>query len=270
MYKPIRLSQLTILFVGFLFSLSGCRKDPMNGIADTITPQEYNPDWTDATHGNVPPDYAVVFPQNSVNRINITLGANKWAAIRSNMVSLFGYDFGSGGQGGQPGFPSGETNYVDGTLEFNGKIWKNVGFRLKGNSTLSSAWRYGIYKLPFRLNFDEFEDSFPGIKNQHFYGFEELSFSPGIKDASLIREKFTADIFRMGGIPAPQTAFYAVYVDIGTGLKYWGVYCGVELPDDNMIKSQFGEESGNMYKPESKLGTFVMSEFEKKIGRAHV
>lgn len=253
----------SMLFITIAFS-SSCRKNPILP-ADAILPQEYNSDWTEATHGNVAPDYTTVFPQNTVNRLEINLGADKWAAIRSNMVALFGYDFGSGTQPGPPGsFPTQETNYVDGTITFNGKIWKNVGLRLKGNSSLSMAWRSGIYKLPFRLNFDKFEDQYPGIKNQHFYGFEEMSFSPGIKDPSLIREKITADIFRMGGISAPKTAFYAVYVNIGTGLKYWGVYCGIELPDDNMVKNQLGSESGNMYKPESKFSSFIQTEFEKK------
>ena len=118
--------------------------------------------------------------------------------------------------------------------------------------------------MPFRLNFDEFEDQYPGTKDQHFYGFEEMSFSPGFKDQSLIREKLAADIFRQAGIPAAQTAFYRVLVDIGSGLKYWGVYCGVEVPDDNMIKAQFGEESGNIYKPESPFTTFDPTKFEKK------
>jgi spore coat protein CotH len=53
-------------------------------------------------------------------------------------------------------------------------------------------------------------------------------------------------------------------VDIGLGLKYWGLYCGVEVPDDNMIKAQFGEESGNIYKPESSFTTFDPLKFEKK------
>lgn len=255
------------LLLSLLFS---CRKDPINdgggGNSTPITPQQYNPDWTDASHGNVSPDYAMVFPQNSVNRLEINIGSANWSAIRTNMTALFGGDFGvfTPPTPGGGGFPSTETNYVDVTLTFNNKTWKNVGFRLKGNSSLRSAWTSGNYKLPFRLNFDEFEDQYPGILNQHFYGFEELSFSPGFKDQSLIREKIAADIFRLGGIAAPQTAFYQVYVNIGTGLKYWGVYCGIELPDDNMVKNQLGEESGNLYKPESKLAGFVQSEFEKK------
>lgn len=258
--KSFFFSTLSILLL-----FTSCRKDP-SVTQDVIDPLVYNPDWTDATHGNVTPDYTTVFPQDAVNTIEITIGATKWASIRSNMTSIYGADFGSnvGGPPPGPGSTTTEPNYVDVTLKFNNKTWKNVGFRLKGNSTLRSAWASGNYKLPFRLNFDEFEDTYTGVTNQHFYGFEELTFSPGYKDQSLIREKITADIFRMGGIPAPQTAFYRVYVDIGAGLKYWGVYCSVEVPDDNMIKNQLSEESGNTYKPESTLSGFVASQFEKK------
>lgn len=255
----------------FLLSTIGiwmiaCRKNPDNGATTAVDPVSYNADWTTTTHGNVSPDYATVYPQESVNTIEITIGTTNWNAIRSNMTSLYGSDFGAnaGGPPAPPGSVSAEPNYVDVTLRFNNKTWKNVGFRLKGNSSLTAAWKSGNYKLPFRLNFDEFEDKYPGIKNQHFYGFEEMTFSPGYKDQSLIREKISADIFRMAGIPAPTTAFYRVYVDIGAGLRYWGVYCSVEVPDDNMIKYQFGEESGNIYKPESQLSNFIQTQFEKK------
>jgi len=250
-----------LAFFALLVMISACRKNETT--ETTVDPKAYNPDWTEATHGNVPPDYATVFPQNGINTIEIIIGATNWQAIRTNMISLYGFDFGTR-PGGAGGFPNVEPNYVDVTLKYNGKTWKNVGFRLKGNSSLAQAWGTGNYKMPFRFNFDKFEDQFPGIKNQHFYGFEELSFSPGFKDQSLIREKITADIFRLGGVPAPQTAFYRVFADIGTGLKYWGVYCCVEVPEDNMVKSQFGEESGNIYKPQSRLQTFIQSEFEKK------
>jgi spore coat protein H len=114
------------------------------------------------------------------------------------------------------------------------------------------------------LDFDKFEDVQPSIKNQKFYGFKELSFSPGVKDNSLIREKLGSDIFRMAGMPAAQSAFYKVYIDFGAGMKYCGVYCGLELPDDKMVIQQLGEDAGNLYKPESKLATFIQTEFEKK------
>jgi len=249
-----------LIIITLSFIIFGCRKNPVDLAIDPI---QYNPDWTAASHEIVPANYDVTFPQNSVNKIEIKLDATKWNAIRANMVSIFGIDFGGNVGGGNVNTLI-EPEYVDGDLTFNGKVWKNVGFRLKGNSTLRDAWNSGNYKLPFRLNFDKFEDQYPGIKNQRFYGFKSLSFSPGFKDASLIREKLAADIYRLGGVVAARTAFYRVYVDIGTGLKYWGLYCGVELPDDNMLQDQLGEESGNIYKPESRLNIFNQSEFVKQ------
>lgn len=237
-----------------------------NGNTNDDTPADtlnYNSDWTFNSHGNAGQDYSVVFPQDSVPKIEIIMTSSQWTSIRSDMISLVGYDFGANTQGGAK-LSNEEPAYIDVLLKCNGKSWKNVGFRLKGNSSLAMAWNQGIYKLPFRLNFDTFEDSYPGITNQHFYGFEELSFSPGFKDQSLMREKITPEIFRMAGIPAAQTAFYRVYIDFGAGLKYCGVYTVVELPDDNMIREQFGEESGNMYKPVSRFSVFNQSQFDKK------
>lgn len=261
------MNKALIIVLATMFFLS-CRKDTAStdgstdgaANADSLT---YNSDWTYASHGNSDPDYSIVFPQSSVNTIEITIGATKWSSIRTNMKSLFGYDFGANSASGG-GFPDTEADYVDVTLKYNSKTWKNVGFRLKGNSSLAQAWGQGNYKLPFKLNFDKFEDTYKGITNQHFYGFEELSFSPSFRDQSLLREKLASDIFRLGGIPSAQTAFYRVYIDFGAGLKYCGVYTAVEVPDDNMFKAQFGEESGNIYKPESKFASFTQSEFEKK------
>lgn len=229
----------------------------------TLASNVYNPDWTTTTHGQVDPNYAVVFPDDVVNTLEITLTAAQWASIRSNMTSLFGYDFGASRNAGA-NFADDDPDYVAVPVKFNGKTWKKVGFRLKGNSSLSSIWGSGIYKLPFRLNMDKLEDDDPAIKNQRFYGFDEMSFSPGWSGASLIREKATSDIFRLAGIPAARTAFYRVYIDYGAGLKYSGVYTLVEVIDDTMVEAQFGEDKGNIYKPESTFQTFVESEFEKK------
>ena len=236
---------------------------------DTVTPSNSNPDWTTESHSNeADPNYTMVFPQDKVNSLEITMTKETWQAIRTDMISVKGADFGVGGtqQGGGVGGvnSSTEPKYAAVSLKFNGKEWQKVGFRLKGNSSLSSIWRGGIYKLPFRMQFDEFEEQYPDIKDQRFYGFKDVSMSPAFKDNSLIREKVASDIFRMAGIPVAQTAFYKVYINFGDGLKYCGVYTMIEAIDDSMLKSQFGEKKGNLYKPESTFQTFSQTQFEKK------
>jgi hypothetical protein len=256
-------SWLLILFALVTFSCEKYYADQENITGFSDDTLLYNPTWTFQSHGKSHPDYSIVFSQDSVKSLFIKITSSQWNSIRSNMKSIVGFDFGANSRGGAK-IPEEECDYVDVQVEFNGKTWKNVGFRLKGNSSLSMAWGEGNYKLPFRLSFDKFEDSYAAISEQHFYGFRELSFSPGCKDQSLMREKLTADIFRLAGVPAARTSFYRVYIDFGSGIRNCGVYTLVEIPDDTMINDQFGEVSGNIYKPESKLGSFLNSEFEKK------
>lgn len=265
--KSFTSGMIAMVLVFLMLHLLSCKDQTADSITTTAATDNKDfaiTDWTTASHSNdVDPDYSIVFPQDKVNTIKITMTSANWSAIQTNMKSLFGYGFGERTQGGG-GFPSQETDYVAVSLNFNDKEWYKVGFRLKGNSSLSSTWGSGIYKLPFRLNLDKFEDDYPQLKNQRFYGFKEFSLSPGYKDNSLIREKVTADIFRMAGIPAAQTAFYKVYIDFGSGSKYCGVYTLTEVVDDTMIQTQFSEESANIYKPESNLQSFVSTLFEKK------
>jgi hypothetical protein len=247
--------------------LPACEKEIVDPSQNAVSESALTTaDWSEASHGNgADPNYLVVFPQDKVNTLEIAMTAADWQSILANMQALYGYGFGSGGNQ-QPGgtFPSQEPDYVAVSVTFNGKEWYKVGFRLKGNSTLSRSWRQGIYKLPFRLNFDRFEDEFPEISNQRFYGFKELSLSCGANDNSLLREKIGSDIFRAAGVPCAQTAFYKVFIDFGSGSKYCGIYTVVEVVDDTLIKNQFGSDDGNIYKPESSFRSFIMPQFEKK------
>jgi spore coat protein H len=261
-----------------IFFVSSCKK---NEEIVTAIPAGLS-DWTEATHGNsTQPNYGEVFAQDKLNTLEIRMTTAEWTAIRADMTAKAGYDFGkrtTGGAGGQPPLGGGggggldiipgDPIYVPVSLKYNGKEWYKVGFRLKGNSSLSQAWGAGVYKLPFKLQFDEYEDKYPELKNQRFYGFKEFSMAPGHNDASLMRDKLVSDIFREAGIPAARTAFYKIYVDFGEGLKYCGVYTMVEVIDDSMIETQFGEDKGNIYKPESNFVTFDPTKFEKKNNSA--
>jgi spore coat protein CotH len=270
-----------------------------------------------ASHsGEAEPDYAIVFPQDQVNRIDISLSGDAWSDLQSEMTALYGKQGQGGGagnqpgglnQGGQPAQPqqpgqdgrpggndaqpgqnnpparpggmdngmnggnlqSADTSYVKSTVTFNGETWNNVGFRYSGNSTLQTSWRSGTQKISFRLDFDEFEDEDPNTRNQRFFGFKQISFKSNAMDDSYLREKVTTDILRAAGVTVSQTAFYEVYVDYGDGPQYFGLYTAVEIVDDTVIKTQFADDSGNVYKPEGSGaafvdGTFTEESFEKQ------
>jgi hypothetical protein len=176
------------------------------------------------------------------------------------------------GGGGPPLGGSGELLprtpiWVPCTVTYDGRAWESVGVRFKGNSTLMTTWRRGIYKLPLRLRFDRFEDEYPEIGDQRFFGFQSLSLSNNVADPSFLREKVVADLLREGGIPAPRTTFVRVYVDIGDGPTYFGLYTLTEIPGRPLLDSQLGGRGGNLYKPEGEAArwtSFDPEDFEKQ------
>ena len=313
--------------------------------SDTQVPRPEG--WGEETHDkSADPNYDVVFPQDQVNRIDITIDPEDWQTMWDDMTELYG-EFGASPEGGRPGGgerpaqgagappqgdgmpagpgmpPQGEGMpprgegvppqgegvpagpgvppqgadeqagqamrpggglprgglgtdqnpvWVPATVEFEGDSWTNVGIRFKGNSSLQRTWGSGTMKLPFKLDFDEFEDDTPEIDDQRFYGFKQLTLASNFDDDSLLREKVTADVFRDAGVPSAHTAFYRVYVDYGEGPLYFGLYTMVEVVDDTVIQDQFEDDGGNVYKPDGNGasfadGTFSEASFDKETNQ---
>lgn len=245
-------------------------------------------------------DFDTVFPQDKVNEITITISPENYQTMLDDMTDLYGEqgsgtglraepgagrdpqgDFPSapeGGRGGQPpqgaNFPGGgggmqmESDsenpvWVEAQVTFNGENWDHIGFRYKGNSSLRSTWSIGSEKLPFKLDFDQYEDDYPETEDQRFFGFKQLTFSSNFHDDSFLREKISADLFREAGVPSAHTAFYAVSLDYGEGPVYLGLYTAVEVVDDTVIETQFRLDTGNVYKPEGAGATFAAGSFNE-------
>lgn len=167
---------------------------------------------------------------------------------------------GGGGQfpgGGGGGFSSANPDWFKGTIEFNGETWENVGVRFKGNSSLRSGWTGGGDNLPFKLDFDQWEDDVPEIKNQRFYGFKQLSLSSNYGDASYIRETLAYDMLDAAGLVAAETAVYDIYLDRGEGASSLGMYTVIEVIDDTVIKRAFSESSGNIYEADGSAASLA-------------
>ncbi len=247
-----------ILSTSLLLILSSCYKE-------TVIPSgEGLDDWSTTTHSySATPDYDIVFPQDKVNRFDITISAENWSIMQDDLDDLYGTSSGPGGS-----FPDETPVYIPCNIEFNGTNWYYVGIRYKGNSSLS-AYSNGTKKLPFRLDFNQFEDDYPEITGQTFYGFPALSMSSNYDDKSFIREKMGCDIFRDFGVPAPKAAFYEMYIDYGDGPVYFGLYTGVEVVFETMLASQFNSNTGNCYKPDGdgaawSSSNFNLADFENK------
>jgi len=287
-----------------VFCLLACGCTTAGDTGDTSTADTgtgRSADWTEETHGNdAEPDYSVVFPDDEVNEITITISPENWQTMLDDMTAEFGEFGGSstgrtkamgggGIQGENPDFDQADAPAdiapndramggggggnreesfdfdpvtVPADITFDDKEWTDVGIRFKGQSTLGNTWTSGSYKISLKLNFDKFEDENPDIKNQRFYGFDELNLKSAFGDSSLMRDKIAPEIFNDAGVTAPDTAFYRVYVDYGEGPVYFGLYTMIESVEDTLIETAFTDDSGNVYKPEGTGATFAEGTFD--------
>ncbi len=275
-YKNMKLQIFTLFLALIIFT--GCDETAILNPTATLTDLDFEPDdWTSATHSkSADPDFDEVFDNSAVKRIDIVISDENWQAMLDDMTQLYG-SFGSSNSG-RPGGGAGggglvevseDPIFVPADIFYNDIQWYKVGVRFKGNSSLQSSWSSGILKLSFKLDFDEFEDDYPQIDNQRFYGFKKLSLKNNYLDQSFLREKVTAEIFKDAGLAVSHTAFYEVYVNNGEGPEYFGLYTMVEEVDDTVIETQFSSDEGNLYKPEDTgatfaNGTFNESDFTKK------
>jgi len=243
------------------------------GLRDSIRRIRYE-GWVDSSHSNgFKPDTTDAFP-DTLRQITFQFTKANWDRMMKAMADSCG-KFGMASSGGGFGGPSttcqaGQYDLIENSaliwvpvdLRADGQVWKNVAIRLKGNASLQSSWTKGSYSLPFRINTDKYEDSFPTIRNQRFHGFKKISFYNLQQDSSGVRGAVAGEVFRQAGVPAPISVPVRIRLDRGDGAPLdVGIYEMLEVPDGPLLNRWFGNDSGNLYKPLSKLDAFVDSEW---------
>ena len=227
--------------------------------------EQVRPDhWQAASHcREFDGDYDRIFDDYVVRRLDISMSADTYQSTMDDLEDLYG------GGGGPPGPPGSEDDpiWVMVNVEYEGDTWEHVGMRYKGNSSLRFGYQSGIRKLPFRLDFDEFEDTESSILDQRFWGFKKMTFANGHSDASFSRDKLAANIFRAAGVPAAQGGFIRVFGDTGDGPEYWGLYVMIEDVSDEFLENSMPAPEGVLYKPDgagARFRTYDPNSFEAK------
>jgi spore coat protein CotH len=228
-------------------------------------------DWDDSTHekldtSDIISNFDTIFNLNTVQKIRIVIEEANWDLMEQNLADL------TDELDGSLDYTSVDNPmFVPSELFYNGTEWYKVGVRFKGNSSLYSA---NNGKLPFKLDFDEFEDTYEEIKNQRFYGFKQLSLKNNYNDESEMHEVVANELFRDFGLISAHCAFYELYINIDDGTEgsddesndiYYGLYTLVEEVDDTVIKTQYGDDndSGNLYKPDGDAATFASGTYDE-------
>lgn len=221
----------------------------------SLSPLAATPLWTAETHGKlktaaISANLARVFAVERLQRLDLVIANVNWLLMQRNLASLRSQLV--------------NTNISDlpdpvsvpCSVFHQGVEWYQVGLRYKGNTSLYGA---NSNKLPLKLKFNKFEKHYPAIAGQRFHGFKKLHLKSGFRDDSSLQEQLADDLFRAFGLASPHASLYEVHIDVGDGggPRYWGVYTVVEDVEDTVLKTQLGNDAGNLYKPEDEAASFA-------------
>ena len=108
----------------------------------------------------------------------------------------------------------------------------SVGFRLRGNTSRASQ------KKSFKISFNTF------IQGREYRGLDKMNINGEHNDPTVMRAKVSWDIFEKMDVKASRANHVAFYIND----VFYGLYLNVEHIDDEMIKKEFEDDSGNLYK----------------------
>ncbi len=118
-----------------------------------------------------------------------------------------------------------KNNWIDETVD-------SIGFRLRGNTSREAK------KKSFKVSFNTFK------KGRDFHNVEKLNLNGEHNDPSIIRSKLCFDHFETIGLKASRANHVAVYING----NYYGLYINVEHIDEEFLKKNFADDSGNLWK----------------------
>ena len=159
--------------------------------------------------------YSVVYDDTMVNSIYITIDPDSLEEMFDNLENEYEYAV--------------QFIYDSPVLK---DTLENVGFRLRGNTSLFSA------KKSFKISFNTYESG------RKFEGAKKLNLIGNHNDPTMSREKIYFDIYNSLDLPERRVSFAKIYINN----FYYGLYSLTEEYDDVFLRNRYGDDSGNLYK----------------------
>ena len=131
--------------------------------------------------------------------------------------------------------------YSNCTVIIDGEAYKNVGIRGKGNTSLSTVSSMDSDRYSFKVEFDQYD------KNKSYHGLDKLSLNNVIQDNTYMKDYLTYQMMNEFDASAPLCSF--AYITVNG--EDWGLYLAVEGVEDSFLQRNFGNDYGNLYKPDS-------------------
>lgn len=221
--KPLALFLCGLL----LFSAAGCSAASGQTASSSSATIESNEASSAATNGDeTAPDTATtsyadtIFDTSYVHEINVEISEEDWADLLEN--------------------PTEKTKYST-TVTIDGTTLTEVSFATKGNTSLTQVASTDSDRYSFKLNFDKFVDG------QSYDGLDKLNLNNAYSDSTYLKDYMSYRIMAEAGVDAPLVSF----VSLSINGELYGLYVAVEDVSDSFLKRNYGEDAGELYKPET-------------------
>lgn len=162
-----------------------------------------------------------LFSKNKVFTVRVNMAPSDWQGLLANAQA---------------------EQWYPADFELNGAKIANVGFRTKGQSSLSmmgqipandpSKHRYG-----FKVDFNRYQE-------QKFMGMKMLVLGNGFGDPTMMRDVVSYQLFKDAGVPSPEASF----VDLWVAGEHLGVYSLIEAIDGEFVEKHFDDDKDNDFK----------------------
>ncbi|WP_026477453.1 CotH kinase family protein [Alkaliphilus transvaalensis] len=166
------------------------------------------------------PEYATKIFGHDIISIEIIANEDDWQEMLDSAIS---------------------EEYIMVDVIVNGRKFKNVGIRPKGNSSLTQVASSESDRYSFRLKFDQY------IKGQTCFGLESFVVNNIHADNTYMKEYVSYELMQKIGVDAP----YFGYADIKVNGENWGLYLAVELYNKSYEQRVFGDTAGMLYNVKS-------------------
>lgn len=134
-----------------------------------------------------------------------------------------------------------DEKYSPCDLVIDGETFENIAIRAKGNNSRRLTEKYGLDRYSLKIEFDHYYDG-------TYYGLDKFSLDSSFQDNSYMKSWLAYDMFAHMDVPAPLVS----YVFVTVNGEDWGLFLAIEEPEESFVKRNFGEDHGQLYKPDYK------------------
>lgn len=162
-----------------------------------------------------------IFDDSKVHTIDIVINDNDWEDLIENATN---------------------EQYYSCTVVIDGEKFSNVGIRAKGNTSLSQiASDPDTDRYSFKIQFDEYEEG------KTCYGLDKLALNNIMSDSTYMKDYLSYKLMNYIEVATPLTS----YMSVSINGQAWGLYLGVEAIEDSFLTRNYGNDVGELYKPDS-------------------